>query len=165
MTVRKWTTDQQNTQPTYDDAEDFMRFLDKYVRHAVGNLHFTQWIKSNRTKTFLDKVTASDIAYTILVYENSNKVWKEELKIRAISTTDDERRKAKCEKKTRNHEGRGKHLKRYGDGWTDHGREYYKQLLGNFKNLKSSGLWNKLQDHWKLYQKKQYNKEHDCENV
>jgi hypothetical protein len=24
-------------------------------------------------------------------------------------------------KKNRYHEGRGKHLKRYGDGWTDHG--------------------------------------------
>jgi hypothetical protein len=58
-----------------------------------------QWSKSNRTKTFLDKVTASEIAYTILVYENSNEVWKEEFKIRAISTTDDERRKAMREKK------------------------------------------------------------------
>ena len=77
-----------------------MRFLDKYVSHAVGNHYFMQWSKSNRTKTFLDKVTASDIAYTILVYENSNEVWKEELKIRATSTTDDERRKATREKKT-----------------------------------------------------------------
>jgi len=58
-----------------------------------------QWSKSNRTKTFLDKITASDIAYTILVYENSNEVWKEELQIRAMSTTDDERRKAMREKK------------------------------------------------------------------
>jgi hypothetical protein len=57
-----------------------------------------QWSKSNRTKTFLDKVTASDIAYTILVYENSNKVWKEELQIRAMSTMDDERHKATREK-------------------------------------------------------------------
>jgi len=36
-------------------------------------------------------------------------------------------------KKNRYHEGRRKHLKRYGDGWTDHGREYYQQLLGIFK--------------------------------
>jgi hypothetical protein len=57
-------------------------FLDKYVSHAVGNHYFMQWSKSNRTKTFLDKVTASDIAYTILVYENSNEVWKEEVKTR-----------------------------------------------------------------------------------
>ena len=161
MTVRNWTTDQHHTQPTYDDAEDFMRFLDKYVSHAVGNHYFMQWSKSNRTKTFLDKVTASDIAYTILVYENSNEVWKEELKIRATSTTDDERRKATREKKPRYHEGRGKRLKRYGDGWTDDGREYYQQLLGNFKILKNSNVWNTLQNYWKLYQKKQYNKGND----
>ncbi len=30
-----------------------------------------QWSKLNRRKTILDKVTASDIAYTILVYENT----------------------------------------------------------------------------------------------
>jgi len=77
-----------------------MRFLDKYVGHAVGNHYFMQWSKSNRMKTFLDKVTASDIAYTILVYENSNEVWKEELQIRAISRTDDERHTATREKKT-----------------------------------------------------------------
>jgi len=49
-----------------------------------------QWSKSNRTKTFLDKVTVFDIAYTILVYKNTNEVWKEELQIRATSRTDDE---------------------------------------------------------------------------
>jgi hypothetical protein len=161
VTVRRWTTDLQYAQPTYDDVEDFMRFLDKYVSHAVGNHYFMQWSKSNRTKTFLDKVTASDIAYTILVYENSNEVWKEELKIRATSRTDDERRTATREKKPRYHEGRGKRLKRYGDGWTDHGREYYQQLLGIFKKLKSSDVWHTLQDYWKLYQKKQYNKGND----
>ncbi len=56
--------------------EDFMQFLDKYVSHAVGTHYFMQWSKSNRTKTFLDKVIASDIAYTILVYENSKEVCK-----------------------------------------------------------------------------------------
>jgi len=102
VTARKWTTDLQHAQPTDDDLKDFMQFLDKYVSHAVGIHHFMQWSKSNRTKTFLDKVTASDIAYTILVYKNSNKVWKEELqiRIRATSRTDDMRRTATREKKT-----------------------------------------------------------------
>ena len=77
-----------------------MQFLDKYVSHAIGNHYFMQWSKSNRKKTFLDKETASDIAYTILVYENSSEVWKEELKIRATSRTDDERRTETLEKKT-----------------------------------------------------------------
>jgi len=34
-------------------------------------------------------------------------------------------------------------------------------LLGNFKNLKYSNVWNTLQDYWKLYQKKRYNKGND----
>jgi len=164
VTVRKWTTDLQHAQPTDDYLEDFMRFLDKYVSHAVGNHHFMQWSKSNRTKTFLDKVTASDIAYTILVYENSKEVWKEELQIRATSRTDDERRTATRVKKPRYHEGRGKRLKRYGDGWTEDGREYYQLLLGIFKNLKSSDAWNTLQDYWKMYQKKHYNKGNDVQD-
>jgi len=68
-------------------------------------------------------------------------------------------------KKNRYHEGRGKRLKRYGDGWTDHGWEYYQQLLGIFKNLKSSAVWNTLQDYWKMYQKKQYsNKGNDIQD-
>jgi hypothetical protein len=45
-----------------------------YVNHAVGNQYFLQWSKLNRNNFFLDKVTASDIAYTILVYENTKEV-------------------------------------------------------------------------------------------
>ncbi len=51
--------------------------LDKYVSHGVGNHYFLQWTKSNRSNTFLYKVTASDIAYTILAYENTKEVWEE----------------------------------------------------------------------------------------
>jgi hypothetical protein len=31
-------------------------------------------------------------------------------------------------------------------------------LLGIFRNLKSSDVWKTLQDHWKIYQTKYYNK-------
>ncbi len=34
-------------------------------------------------------------------------------------------------------------------------------MLGIFKNLKSSDVCNTLQDYWKSYQKKQYNKGND----
>jgi hypothetical protein len=59
-------------------------------------------------------------------------------------------------KKTKYHVGREKHLKRFDDGWTNNGREYYQELLRIFKELKSSDVWDTLQDHWKLYQKKHY---------
>ncbi len=71
VNARGWTSNPQASKPTYDQAEHFLRFLDKYVSHAVGNHYFLQGSKSNRSKTFLDKVTASDIVYTILVYENT----------------------------------------------------------------------------------------------
>jgi hypothetical protein len=64
-------------------------------------------------------------------------------------------------KKNKYHEGRVKRLKRYGDGWTNVGREYYQELLGTFKKLKSGDVWRTLQDHWKLYQKKYWNKVDD----
>ncbi len=107
----------------------------------------------NRSKTFLDKVTASEIAYTILVYENTKEVWEEDLKIKASSRTDEEGRNAIHNKKPKYHVGRGKRLKRFGNGWTDNGREYYQELLRIFQELKSSDVWNTLQDHWKLNQK------------
>ncbi len=59
-------------------------------------------------------------------------------------------------KKPKYHVGRGKCLKWFGDGWTDNGQEYYQELLRIFKKLKSSDVWNTLQDHWKSYQKNHY---------
>ncbi len=126
--------------PTYDQAEHFLQFLDKYVSHAVGNHYFLQWSKSNRSKTFLDKVTASDIAYTILVNENTKEVWEEEVQIKAWYKNDEERHNAMHHKKPKYHVGRGKHLKRFGNGWTDNGQEYYKDFLMIFKELKSSNV-------------------------
>ncbi len=86
VNARGWTSYPQESKPTYD------RFLDKYVSHAVGNHYFLQWSKSNRSKTFLDKVTISDIAYTILVYENTKEVWEEDVQIKASYKNDEERR-------------------------------------------------------------------------
>jgi hypothetical protein len=39
-------------------------------------------------------VTASDIAYTFLVYESTKEVWEEDLQIKASYKTDKERRNA-----------------------------------------------------------------------
>jgi hypothetical protein len=62
-------------------------------------------------------------------------------------------------KKPKYHVGRGKRLKRFGNGWTDNGQEYYQELLRIFQEVKSSDVWNTLQDHWKLYQKKHYDRD------
>ncbi len=74
-------------------------FLNKYVSHTVSSYYFLQWSKLNRSTTFLDKVTASDIAYKILVYENTKEVWEEDLQIKASSRTNEERCNAMRHKK------------------------------------------------------------------
>ncbi len=89
-----------------------------------------------------------------VVYENTKEVWEEDLQIKASSRTDEESPNAMHHKKPKYNVGRGKHLKRFGNGWTDNGQEYYQELLRIFKELKSSDVWNTRQDHWKLYQKK-----------
>ncbi len=103
---------------------------------------FCNGVNQIRGKTFLDKVTASDIAYTILVYENTKEEWEEEVQIKAWYRNDEERRNAMHYKKTKYHVGRRKHLKKFGNSWTDNGREYYQELLMIFKQLKSSDVWN-----------------------
>jgi hypothetical protein len=104
-------------------------------------------------------VTASDIAYTILAYENTKEVWEEDLQIKASSRTGEERCNAMHHTKSKDHVGRGKRLKRFGNGWTDNEREYYQELLRICKELKSSDVWNALQDHWNLYQQKHYTRD------
>ena len=57
------------------------------------------------------------------------------------------------------HKGRGKHLKRYGDGWAEEGRKYYQELLKTFQDLKSSVFWDEsLQGYWNKYQIRNYGK-------
>ncbi len=91
---RRWTSDHQESKPTYDQAEHFLRCIDKCVSCAVDNHFFLQWSKSRRTKTVLDKVTALCIAYTFLVYENTKEVWEEDLQIKVSSKDDMEQRHA-----------------------------------------------------------------------
>ncbi len=83
----------------------------------------------------------------ILVYENSKEVWEEELEIRGSTMPDYEKGKAIRHKKPKYHEGRGKRLRRFGDGWTDGGRKYYRELLGIFQSLKFSTEWKTIEDH------------------
>ncbi len=83
-------------------------------------------------------------------------MWEEDVQIKASSKTNKERHNAMHHKKPKYHVGGGKHLKRFGSGWADNGQEYNQELLKIFNELKSSDVWNTLQDDWNLYQKKYY---------
>ena len=61
----------------YDKLEDFMRFLDKYVRHNFNGDMLKDWTKQNHNKAFIHKVRPGDLAYFTLVYEAKRVVWVE----------------------------------------------------------------------------------------
>jgi len=59
-----WTTKSyEEYEPSYDESEHFLRFLDKYVSRAIGNHQMAKWCRENKDKTLLDKFTSSDIAF------------------------------------------------------------------------------------------------------
>jgi hypothetical protein len=89
----------------------------------------------------LDRITPSDIAYTIILYENSINVWREELEIKATSKTKEARQSARRHQKPRYHHASGKCIKHYSDGWTNAGKEYYRELHRQNKTLKDSQVW------------------------
>ncbi len=50
VNARGWTgRDIQENELTYEQAEDFLRFLDKYVSCAMGTHFVLRWSKSNCT--------------------------------------------------------------------------------------------------------------------
>jgi hypothetical protein len=42
VNARGWTSDHQESKRTYDQAEHFLRFIDKYVSRTVGNHYVLQ---------------------------------------------------------------------------------------------------------------------------
>jgi hypothetical protein len=95
------------------------------------------------------------------VYENTKDVWEEDLQIKVSSKDDTERHHAMHHNKPKYHEESGKHLKRFCDSWIDNGQDYYHEFFRIFKDLKSSNVWETLQECWKLYHKKVYARGHN----
>ena len=90
--VQEWV-DKKVTTLEYDTVEPFLYFLDKYTTIIVGGQRaMDKFYKDNRSKTLFDKITASDIAYSVLVYESAIEVWKEDIqKNLACKTTKEQK--------------------------------------------------------------------------
>jgi hypothetical protein len=77
--VRNWTK-AKVFKIGYEGAELFLYFLDKYVPGMVGGTHaMAKYYKINCRKTFLDRLSLSDIAYIVLIYESAYDTWAEEI--------------------------------------------------------------------------------------
>lgn len=152
---RMWIRNQV-TEPSYEDAEPLLYFLDKYATIVVGGVRaLGKYFKQNRGKSLLDKLTVSDIAYSFLVYESAHEVWKEEVMKAKTCATADDRNSFVHKAVNKYHVKRGTRLPVYQDGWTTEGQEYFKSLCREIKTLKASEqLWKTVRYHWTTYVKK-----------
>lgn len=129
---------------TFEECEDLMRFLDGYAIHNVGTRELHKYLKAKPGNTLLDCLSVYDIAYTILVYENTADVWDEIMRCRGATNP----RTAE----QLYHAKRGTKLREFSDGWTQEGHEYYRELVEIVKGWKSDGMfWETLQGHWREY--------------
>ena len=97
-----------------------------------------KFYKDNRNKTLFDKITALDIAYSVLVYESSVEVWKEEIQRSRACKTAKERKEFPMMEVLKYHVKRGTRIPLFQDGWTKEGRCYYQQLCNKFRILLTS---------------------------
>ena len=139
--------------PSYSDAEPLLHFLDKYTMIIIGRSKaMAEYRKTNKGKMLLDRVTELDIAYGILVYENSYDVWMEEIVKLDTCATRDEKKAFKHIAQNKYHVQRGTRLPLYADGWTPDGRERFDTICDEVRDMmQSKELWTTLQEHWKSY--------------
>ncbi len=150
---------------------DVFVFLAEYVKFCYGAVNIKNWIKKSRGKTFLDKITPSDIAYCISLIKNSGSVWEQDALMKRID--DDERAKyrdwktitfkdqAEKDKYARKVPlfTKGENIKRVFGGvmWNTMGKEFYKTSKMNWEAVYASvdamGVlrkgWNEWQENHK----------------
>ena len=135
---------------TYEENLEFLTFMDFYVSKLAGARELKSWSVKNPGKTLLDKMTASDIAYAILVYENGIDVWLERFKKKQMNTQ--QQSQAVQSATLKYHHPVGTKLKAYHDGWTQVGRDYYYSLLKTIQRIKgNTELWDVMKDNWRTY--------------
>ena len=115
----------------------------------------TKYYKNYNGNTLLDQLTASNIAYSVLVYESAHDIWKEEIPKSETCHTIQEKKEFKHTASLKYHVKQGTKIVLFQDGWTQEGRVYFSSLCQVFDALKKSNkIWSLLQHHWKTYTKK-----------
>ena len=154
MDFRQRLPNGDNTDLSYEDASPLLHFLDKYATGLIGYRTLALFYKLNRDKTLLDKLTSNDIAYSILLYENSTLVWKEDAKIRIEnpSANRSERLRIPLHEVAKFHKKKGTKIGFGCDGWTEEGKRYFLRIKKEVDEMKEDEcFWESITEHWKDY--------------
>lgn len=143
--------------PDYEAMKPFMHFLNKYVTLLVGVRELNAYFRANPGDTLLDRVTVSDVAYTILLYESTRAVWEEDAEILDRNPTENGKRMETLKKVTRSaklkyHVQKGARIPFGVDGWTTEGKMHYKLLVTELEKVtKTERLYEYLEECWSRY--------------
>ena len=100
----------------------------------------------------MDRLTASDIAYSVLVYESAFDVWEEEINKNDTCKTHKEKRAFKSTATLKHHVKQGSRVALFQDGWKKDGKEYFHGLCSKYDELiKSEKVWENVRQHWETY--------------
>ena len=118
-----------------------MGFLVIYVRKVHCDRYFVRLLVNNPGSSYLDVVTASDIAYAATLLKNSGEVWSDKVKNDG---------KADTSNKTLFTSGKGKKRTLGTSMWSEEGMEFYDRALANWKPCyrKDSPEYKYIRDFW-----------------
>ena len=149
-----------------------------YVAECYGRTEIKRWLKVNKGRSVLDKITASDLAFSILVYNNYSSRWTSEIWTKATQSSIEDDEEQECHddedasgeeepeqsgasrrkrKKASNmplpfSKPKTKKLKYLEIGWTSAGVQHYKELENSMKRLmRNETLWNELKEGWENF--------------
>lgn len=133
----------------------FMHFLHKYVVLLVGVREMNAYFRANPGQTILDRLTASDVAYTILLYESTVDVWEEDATIMDRNPKGSRLhtlREANRTAKLKYHVAKGTRIPFGVDGWKPEGRTHYRMIKEEItKIVQNDALYEFLETCWEKY--------------
>jgi hypothetical protein len=180
---------QQYVMPSSDLSEDMrdevaamnqlFELIYHYVPEIYGKTKLLSWLKANQDKSLLDKITPSDLAYALLMYNTYHRTWS------ASADVDDDEEEREDDSQasssspnstgTTNTKKRKKivravspycHTKRlnlYENAWSDEGMKFYKKMLKGMKALKNNDqVWGIWKESWDEYISRKHQTELGC---
>lgn len=130
-------------------------FIVECVVKTYGQSKITKWVEKHPGKTVLDMITVSDIAYSVVVIDNSSKVWEQQEHIKTLDDEEQEKFKNPKLLPARERAEYAKVLPKYtqrkgkkagylASGWNNDGRLKYKDVKKNWDMLYEIDDWLEL---------------------
>jgi hypothetical protein len=147
-----------------------------YVPEIYGKTKLKQWMKANQDKSLLDKITSSDLAYALLVYntyyptrsapaadDDDDEEGREDESQATSSPNRTNTKKRKKMVRAVSPYCHTKKLELYENAWTDEGMKFYKKMLKGMKELKNNDqVWGIWKESWDEYISRKHQRELGC---